>query len=74
MHLPGLTADQSLKRHHGSYLLRSTGRTAARAAEVRPQLTRRYLCHAAFGCCLDGNQGCCGLWLDLCRLPGEAAR
>jgi hypothetical protein len=74
MHLPGFTADESLKRHHGSYLQRAACRPVARAADVRPQLIREYMCHGAFGCCLDGNQDCCGFWLYFCPLPGEEVR
>jgi hypothetical protein len=71
MRLSGFTAGQSFTRQQGSYLQRTSGQTVARVVDVRPQLIRQYLCHGAFGCCLDGNQGCCGFWLYFCPLPGE---
>jgi hypothetical protein len=74
MHLPGFTADDSIKHHHGSYLQRAAGRPVAQAVDVRPQLIRQYICHGAFGCCLDGNQDCCGFWLYFCPLLGEEVR
>jgi hypothetical protein len=72
MRLPGFTAGQSFKRRHSGYLQRAARRPVARAVEARPQLIRQYICHGAFGCCLDGDQDCCGFWLYFCPLPGEA--
>lgn len=60
MKLPGFTAEQSLKPHHGSYSQGAMYESVAAGGEVRPQFFRDLLIEASSRCCIiDGNHNCC---------------